>query len=114
MYGFGYFAGKIKLIYSWIRNSTQIFHVAFLKVPWMYQEKVLKKSVRLAGCLRLLVWGVINMQIAKVELCRKVGKALLKGYFLGVLEERRRWLKRQDKRVRALFLRRRKAAAARS
>jgi hypothetical protein len=39
------------------------------------------------------------MYITGAELCKKLGKAMLKGYFLGVEEERKRWLNRRERGI---------------
>ena len=58
---------------------------------------VVVASIYLSGIVRR-----IKMKIDKEKYYKTMAKALLKGYFLGVDEERKRWLKRYQ---RCIFLR---------
>ena len=53
------------------------------------------------------------MQISVKQYCKDVAGALLNGYFLGVLEERKRWLNRRQRRKKALEFKRKGASGRR-
>jgi hypothetical protein len=49
------------------------------------------------------------MWIAHVKLCEKLARAMLKGYWLGIEEERKRGIKRREDRLLALIFKRKGA-----